>query len=50
MKTKLGAGDGDRLDRHDAVGSLDKRDKAVVHDVLLGAQDEKGKGGMPYIQ
>lgn len=35
------------MDRHDAVGSLDKRDKAVVHDVLLGAEDDKN---MPYIQ
>jgi len=39
-------GNGDQLERHQVIGSMDKKDKALVHDVLMG--DEKVQGGMDY--
>lgn len=48
VNTKHQLGNGDQLDRHAIVGSLDKKDKAIEHDILLG--DEKVPGGMDYVQ
>lgn len=41
------AGKGDQIGTHSATSFIDKKDKEVVHDTLLGAED---KSHMPYVQ